>query len=160
MKFKEKFDVAPEFESLLEFKSKKAEFDHEAQMLMFKFLSEIDKYRQIQGVSKKALAAGVGTSQAYITQLFNGNTKLNFNVLAKMQHALNINFSIQAHADNSCMDIVEQSFLDILSSYKTNTGAWYYKNFKKVASHKDVYNNSADTEIKILSEYESTAIPA
>lgn len=156
MKFKEKFDVAPEFQDLFEFKSKRGEFEHEAQMLMFKFLSEVDKYRQIQGISKKKLAADVETSQAYITQLFNGNTNLNFYMLAKMQSALNISFSVRAHVNNSCLEVVEPDFLDMLSSYRTNKGTWVYYNYSKIEGADDVYANSP----KIARENESKAIPA
>lgn len=100
MKFKEKYDVNEEDQNLFEFKSKEEEYEHEAKMLMFKFLSEIEKINDSKKSSKKQLATAIGTSASYITQLYNGNKLINLLTLAKLQDVYNIEFEIKAISNN------------------------------------------------------------
>lgn len=68
--------------------------EQDAMMLASQFLSRIDTAMADQGVSKKQLAAKVGTSPAFITQLFMGDRKPNWLILAKMQKELGLEFKV------------------------------------------------------------------
>ncbi len=102
MKFKDKYKTESEFEELYNFRDEKEELDHEAHMIMFRFLSEIDE-NQLTGskLKKKELASRLGVSPSYITQLYNGDKLLNFTMLAKIQKVFDITFEIKARRNNS-----------------------------------------------------------
>ena len=94
MKFNEKYNVAPEFENLFSFKSKKEEIEHEAKMIMFRFFSELEKINSENPIKKKELAQTLKTSASYITQLYQGDKLINLLTLAKIQEALSANPNI------------------------------------------------------------------
>jgi ribosome-binding protein aMBF1 (putative translation factor) len=87
-------EIKSKFDELLAFKSVEEEIDHSAQMLAFAFLSEIDAEMEKHDISKKKLAELIGTSPSFITQLFMGDRKPNWIILAKMQKALGITFTV------------------------------------------------------------------
>jgi transcriptional regulator with XRE-family HTH domain len=101
MKYKDKYKISKEFEELFSFKDEKEELDHEAHMIMFRFLSEIEEH-QASGkyLKKNELASKLGVSPSYITQLFNGDKLLNFTMLAKLQKVFNITFEIKARKND------------------------------------------------------------
>jgi plasmid maintenance system antidote protein VapI len=105
MKFKEKYKTGKEFEELFKFRDEKEELDHEAHMIMFRFLSEIEKH-QVTGrkLKKNELASRLGVSPSYITQLYNGDKLLNFTMLAKIQKAFDIIFEIRVRRNNSSVN--------------------------------------------------------
>jgi transcriptional regulator with XRE-family HTH domain len=84
------------WDDFLAFKDENEEIGHDAQMLMFSFLSEVERFQEMQDINKKGLAEKIRTSASYITQLFRGNKPLNFDTLAKIQKALKIKFKISA----------------------------------------------------------------
>jgi transcriptional regulator with XRE-family HTH domain len=98
MKLNKKYKINSEFGDLFTFKNKKEELKHEATMIMFRFLSEVERITD-NNLSKKDLAKLIDTSASYVTQLFNGDKLLNFLKLAKLQDALNIKFNIVANAE-------------------------------------------------------------
>jgi len=61
MKFNKKYNISPEFENLFTFKSKEEELEHEAKMIMFRFLSELEKLNVKKPTKKKELAKAIGT---------------------------------------------------------------------------------------------------
>ncbi len=77
MKFKDKYNIGPGFEDLFSFKNKEEELEHEAKMIMFRFLSELDKVFAEKPIRKKDLAAAIKTSASFITQLYQGNKLVN-----------------------------------------------------------------------------------
>ena len=85
--------IKKQLDDLLNF-NEEDQLEHDAQMLAFQFLNKVDKAMADLGMSKKTLAERVGTSGAFITQLFRGDRKPNWNILAKMQKALGLNFKI------------------------------------------------------------------
>jgi transcriptional regulator with XRE-family HTH domain len=97
MKFKDKYNISKGYENLFSFRDEKDELDYEAHMLMFRFLSEVEKINSGSKILKnKDLASKLGVSPSYITQLFNGDKLLNFTMLAKIQKVFNITFEINA----------------------------------------------------------------
>jgi ribosome-binding protein aMBF1 (putative translation factor) len=83
------------FQELFEFKSQEEKRAHDGRMLMFRFLSEVEREMEAQGVTRKELAQAIGTSPSYITQLFRGDKMLNFPTIAKIQEALGIEFQVR-----------------------------------------------------------------
>lgn len=75
-------------------KNPQEQIDFDAQMLTFQFLSRVDAAMADQGMSKKHLASSIGTSPAFITQLFRGDRKPNWSILAKMQKELGLKFRV------------------------------------------------------------------
>lgn len=89
-------EIKEQFQKIFTFSSEEERIEFDAQMLMFYFLSEVDRYQEIQGITNKALAQKMNTSASYLTQLFRGHKPLNFATIAKMQIALGIKFDVVA----------------------------------------------------------------
>lgn len=69
-------------------------------ILMAKFLSEIEQQQKIKAIDRKTLAAMIGTSPSYLSQVFRGDKPLNFKTLAKIQAVLNIRFEVSVINSN------------------------------------------------------------
>jgi hypothetical protein len=129
MKFKEKYNIAPEFENLFAFKNKEEELEHEAKMIMFRFLSELEKLNSDKPIKKKELAKAISTSASFITQLYQGDKLVNLLTLAKIQEAYNITFEIKAKLNTeNYKEEVEQSNHKFVSrnSWIDANGYWVY----------------------------------
>jgi transcriptional regulator with XRE-family HTH domain len=100
MNLKNKHTVNEDFDSLLEFKSENDELKHEAYMLMFKFLSEIQRVTDYT-IHKKDLAKAIDSSRSFVSQLFSGDKLANLITLAKLQKAYNLTFEIKANLNNA-----------------------------------------------------------
>lgn len=85
---------APGFEDLLSFRNVEQEDKHNAAMIMFKFLSEIEDVTKNKDISRKKIAELIGTSASYVTQLFRGDKLINLLTLAKLERVLDIEFEI------------------------------------------------------------------
>ena len=97
MKFKDKYKVSSEFEDIFSFNSEEEELEHDAQMLTFKFLEELERCQVNNSkFKKKELANALDKSPSFISQLYSGEKLMNFNLLAKIQKAYNISFEIKA----------------------------------------------------------------
>ena len=87
------------FEKLLE-NDKEFDLPFETKMVMYRFLSEIDKLAEEMDFNKKQLAEKIGTSASFITQLFKGNKILNLETIAKFQHAFDVVFEVKVRPRN------------------------------------------------------------
>lgn len=97
MKFKDKYKVSSEFEDIFSFNSEEEELEHDAQMLTFKFLEELERCQKSGSkFKKKELANALDKSPSFISQLYSGEKLMNFNLLARIQKAYNISFEIKA----------------------------------------------------------------
>ena len=67
----------------------------ETRLLMYRFLSEIDKITSARGINRKELAELAGTSASYITQLYQGKKIINLQMIARIKKALNIDFKVE-----------------------------------------------------------------
>ncbi len=105
MKFKEKFNINAEFEGLFTEKSKEEELEHEAKMIMFRFLNELEKMNSEKPIKKKDLAIALNTSASFITQLYRGDKLINLLTLAKIQDAYNITFEIKAKLNTEIIKV-------------------------------------------------------
>lgn len=67
-----------------------------AQLLSFRFLSEVERLMTERDLTKRQLASSVGTSASYITQLFRGDRLVNIDMLARFEQVLGIQFVTRA----------------------------------------------------------------
>lgn len=104
-------NIRSEFQKLFE-KSPEEQVEHRAQMLSYIFLSEAQKAMDGKGWTRKRLAQEIGTSASYLTQLFRGDRLLNFKTVAKIEAALEINFSISASEGTATYQTNEELNLD------------------------------------------------
>lgn len=72
------------------------DYSFDTRMIMYRFLSEVERIIEERGINRKTLARMLNTSPSYITQLFRGNKIINLETLAKIQKALGISFEISA----------------------------------------------------------------
>jgi len=141
MSLKTKNDIQDAFKSLFE-TTNEERIERKADVLALSFLSEIDKAMSTLEMNKKGLAKEVGTSASYITQLFRGDRKPNWTMLAKMSEAVNVDFHITTKKD----------YLESLYSPKgDHNGFWVYKAFQKPEADKL-------TDIELDSELNPMAI--
>lgn len=65
-----------------------------ADVLALQFLGLVDRKMELENISKKELAEKIGTSASFITQLFRGDKKPSWNILAKMSIELELDFKV------------------------------------------------------------------
>jgi transcriptional regulator with XRE-family HTH domain len=65
-----------------------------ADILALQFLGLVDRKMELEKISKKELAEKIGTSASFITQLFRGDKKPNWNILARMSMELGLEFKV------------------------------------------------------------------
>jgi transcriptional regulator with XRE-family HTH domain len=134
--------ISEEYQDLLSFKTKEEKIEHDAQMISYRILSEIEKVCEERRIKKKDLAEMVGTSKSYITQLFTGAKSINTQIMAKFEEALDITFEIQ-------LKLNEDSYSDFLSKQmstqmlnkclSTQRGTWYY--YEKARNSNNIISN-------------------
>lgn len=107
-----KKEIKKSFDDIFNNSSSQDNIEHETQMLMFRFLSEVERVAEERGVkNRKDLANLVGISASYLTQLFRGNKKLNFETVAKFQKTLNIVFEIKAENTFPSVSVKEKKIM-------------------------------------------------
>ncbi|WP_157580262.1 helix-turn-helix transcriptional regulator [Rudanella lutea] len=84
------------FSVLFENRTDQERRDDAAQLLSFRFMSEVERIMDERGMTKHDLAEALGTSTGHITQLFRGNRILNFDMFARLEKALSVNFTINS----------------------------------------------------------------
>ncbi|RYM31297.1 XRE family transcriptional regulator [Brumimicrobium glaciale] len=92
-------EIQQEFDKLFAFESEAERIEANAQLLMAKFLSKVQEVTDHKNINRKELAAMIGTSASYLTQLFRGHKNLNFLTLAKLENALDIKFDISLQGE-------------------------------------------------------------
>ncbi len=92
-----KLNSASEIKKAFSDKFNQVETDgkHLAQMLSFRFLSEVEKVTDERNILRKDLAKSINVSPSYITQLYRGTKLLNIETLAKIEAALDIRFDVK-----------------------------------------------------------------
>jgi len=108
---KEIENIHSEFESIFSFEEESDEIEIEANLLMAKFLSEVQKKTEQLGVNRKVLASLIQSSPSYLTQIFRGQKPLNFITLAKFQRALNIKFDVTINGNERMSSLIDDAHL-------------------------------------------------
>jgi ribosome-binding protein aMBF1 (putative translation factor) len=84
------------------FNDNKFDVKSEARLIMYRFLSEVERVCENENINRKQLAQKIGTSASFITQLYQGSKTINLETIAKLQKALNIVFDIKVN-DNQAL---------------------------------------------------------
>ena len=79
----------------------KEDLEHDIKMIMYRFLSEVERISEEEGLNRKELAALIGISPSYLTQLFRGNKIINLQTIAKFQKVFDLTFEIKAVSNNA-----------------------------------------------------------
>lgn len=74
--------------------SEEESIEIKASVLALQFLGLVDEKMKEAGMTKKDLAFRIGTSSSFLTQLFRGDRKPSWEILAKMSSALGFEFQI------------------------------------------------------------------
>lgn len=114
------------------------EIKHLAQMLMYRFLSEIEKITDERKIARKDLAKEIGVSASYLTQLYRGVKPLNIETLAKIELALDFRFDVKA-IEKSLLEVTEDTEFNwseeqinhFIQKFTCKEGFWIYKNHSK-----------------------------
>ncbi|MDP1726585.1 MAG: helix-turn-helix transcriptional regulator [Bacteroidota bacterium] len=103
--------------------SKLDEYDikHEKQVIMFRFLSEIERLADERGINRKTLAKLINTSASYLTQLYRGTKPLNIETIAKLQKVLDVKFEIIATPSNWQPSVSKSTYKEIESQLYPNS---------------------------------------
>jgi transcriptional regulator with XRE-family HTH domain len=110
------------------------EVKHLAQMLMYRFLSEIEKITDERKIVRKELAKQIGVSASYLTQLYRGVKPLNIETLAKIELVLDFRFDIKA-IEKSLLEVTdttefnwnEEQINHFIQKFSCKNGFWIYK---------------------------------
>jgi transcriptional regulator with XRE-family HTH domain len=131
MKFKDKYNVSEEFADIFSFRNEEEELEHEAYMIMFRFLSELEKLSSgDRPLRKNELAKKLGVSPSYITQLYNGSKLINLNTLAKIETAFDITFKIKASQNESLYSAGDITFESFPEKQYEPEGFWIWYKIK------------------------------
>jgi ribosome-binding protein aMBF1 (putative translation factor) len=136
----DKNDVQKAFADLVNFENQEEKHEHKTQLLAFKFLSEIDEAMEKQNMKKKELAKKVGTSPAYITQLFMGDRNPNFSIIQKMAEALDIEFYVNTK---------EKHLRQYYSPRADKDGMWVYRK-NEVKNEPEDFNYELDVDYNAM----------
>lgn len=129
-----KIVINPAFEDLFSFKNEEEKIEHDASMISFRILSEIEKLCDARQIKKKDLAEMVGTSKSYITQLFNGTKSINTQIMAKFENALDITFETHLKLNEEA-----QNGFFINKNQPAANGTLYY--YQQDRNTKDIIGN-------------------
>lgn len=127
MKFKDKFNVAPEFDDLFAFANEEEELEHEAKMLSFQALQALENcYLTGPKLKKKEIAQALGKSASFISQLYAGDKLMSFPLLAKIEKELGVSFQIKAQMSTHNYSVPE-SLVNISDYSNQANGTWIWK---------------------------------
>ncbi len=119
--------INEEYLDLFAFKSKNEEIEHNAQMISYRILSEVEKACDEKNINKKELAAMVGSSASYITQLFRGAKHVNMDMMARFEEVLEFGFEIKVkHNAESHSDFVFNQVNNLgIKRYQHKQNMWH-----------------------------------
>jgi transcriptional regulator with XRE-family HTH domain len=118
MNFNSSEEIQKAFQDLIKKSDENVDIPFLAEMVMYRFLSEVERLTEERKMTRKELAQQIGTSASYITQLYRGNKLLNLTTIAKFEKALGITFTIKADVNIESENQID--FPDHLQSLQLN----------------------------------------
>ena len=131
MKFNSIEEIQKAFVEAIKKSDEKEDFQSNALMISYSFLSEIEILTEERKMTRKELAQKIGTSASYITQLYRGSKLLNLTTIAKLEKIFDITFEIKA-IPNFHQESSETVDHDIISYPPVNFNALPPKKSKKI----------------------------
>ena len=122
--------INPNYEHLFSFSDDEERIVHNAQMISYNILSEVERLCIEKKIKKKDLAELMGISRSYITQLFTGKKSINTYTMAKFEDILNMRFEIrlklndESYEDFFCKQIDTDLFTK--RKFSSKQGSWFY----------------------------------
>lgn len=103
-------------------KNDSEEISHRKRMIMYRFLSEIERISEERNLNQKQIANMIGVTPSYLTQLYRGSKVINLETIAKLEHVLKVTFSISAKSDEKTnfMEFVSENNFNVENSIKFN----------------------------------------
>ena len=127
--------VKTSWDDILKFKDRKEQMEHHADMLSLKIALDIKRYLEDNEISYKDLAARMGTSAAYITQVLRGDKRINMLFLARLISALGIDLSFNiAAGKESAKNELDKAFKMFSSGLGASVINAWDQNPKKAAA--------------------------
>jgi transcriptional regulator with XRE-family HTH domain len=150
---KELQKIQSEFDDIFTFENEQDQIEADAHTLMAKFLSEVQEITDKKGINRKELAAEIGTSASYLTQLFRGHKLLNLLTAAKLQRALDIKFNITIDGKNKFESPVDENAIaEHLDKWFNNRNDGHYfkvvRNLSVPSSDENGYNYKLSRKTK------------
>lgn len=125
-----KTDLIKEIDNIFTSIDAQNDLVHEKKMIMYRFLSEIERISEEKELNRKDLAALIGTSASYITQLYRGNKVINLETIAKFQKALDFQFEIKAIPNKAEEVYTSINMENIYENQNQIEGFWAFHKFK------------------------------
>ena len=104
MNWNKKDHIKKAFDRLLPPQSREDEIEQEKNLLIAKFLHEIEIVMEERNITRKELAKLIHTSPSYLTQVFRGHKPLNLETLAKISKALDLQFDVKVNKNYLVQD--------------------------------------------------------
>ncbi len=89
-----KLTIEDALKEVFTFENEEDKFDFEASKIQTRFLAKIQKIMDRKGVTKSELASKMGTTKAFVTQLFSSNKFINMKTMAKMEKIFDLKIEI------------------------------------------------------------------
>jgi len=103
--------IKKEWDTLFDSMSQEDLLASKADLLAMQFLGLVDQKMDQENISKKELAQKIGTSASFITQMFRGDRKPNWNILAKMSMELGLEFKVMTE------ELIQERISEELMAY-------------------------------------------
>jgi hypothetical protein len=139
------------FDSL--FDSFENDYENDAKVIASKILSDISVITDKKDLNRKDVAALIGTSASYMTQLYRGSKILNFITLAKLKNKLNLKIEVKITEndyDESCDSFNYQNIVK-----EVNEGSvpkkWVVLKNRRYASDDD-FSGSIGKPLKLIKQ--------
>ena len=103
--------------------NEKEELEVAAHSLAGAFLVKIESALEQKQMTKKELAKKIGTSASYLSQIFYSKVLLNFKTLAKIEKALDLEFTvtIKENLNNEKLEkTIDYSYVNFINKKKQN----------------------------------------
>jgi len=144
------YEVKPEtnYKHLLSSIDSKVDFEYEKRMVMYRFLSEVERVAEERRINRKELARLIGTSASYITQLFRGSKVINMETIAKLQQALDITFEIKAMPKRQEEELMDLNLEQICETQHALKGFWAFHTIAPTYNMKDKHLASPEMTLR------------
>jgi transcriptional regulator with XRE-family HTH domain len=141
------------FDDVFFFENESDQIEIDAQVIMAKFLSEIQEVADNLGIKRNELAKKIGTSASYLTQLYRGHKMLNLPTIAKFQKALDIKFDISVENKIQAKAVIdEKNVAEFLDNWYFNSNRGEFlkitRNLTAPMNDENGYNYSPSNKVK------------
>lgn len=103
-KLNHQMKINPKYEELFALDTKEDKYQHNAEMISFRILSELEHFCNIHNIKKSELAKRINCSRSYITQLYRGDKQVNTLLLGKLEEEFNFSLEIKIKSNSETIE--------------------------------------------------------